>query len=314
MRGLCFFVACLAVFSCSPKTDPQSATLIPESSPYQFDASPVSDTPDYPGKTIDEVFPIISEKNLSDKEMGGKKYSVQAANFSVEFSNFTPISIRNDKAVLLNFKADSAGDYWSNLVGKSNLLGEKSSEIYVVATGPGAVCCTNYWINDISSGKPKSIFRSEDYGRFRDAMEIFDAEGDGVYELVQFDSCFRYFLDDCGSCSPEPRAVFKYDEKKGEYRPTKEIQQDFVKESMVRAKETIREKYETLQQTKDIGTESDVSKLVLDHVVNLLYLGRDKEAWQVFEKYKTGDSTKVIREIEFRLAGCKFYQALKRTK
>ena len=29
------------------------------------------------------------------------------------------------------------------------------------------------------------------------AYEIFDEDGDGVYELVQFDSCLRYFKDDC---------------------------------------------------------------------------------------------------------------------
>src|SRR5688572_14487402 len=139
----------------------------------------------YPGVTIDQRFPIISEHSFGDKGTDKLKFDVSVLGLTIQVSGFAPKVLRRKSVKLLSFKTRQPPDYWSNLVGTSSLLGEASSEIYVVSTGPGAVCCTNYWVVDVSSKKPKLIFRSEDFGNFREPMEIFDHDDDGVFELVQ---------------------------------------------------------------------------------------------------------------------------------
>ena len=47
-------------------------------------------------------------------------------------------------------------------------------------------------------------------------------------------------------------------------------------------------------------------------MVDLLFIGEEKNAWSVFDKYIDDGETR--REINKRLAGCKYYQALRRAK
>lgn len=272
----------------------------------------------YPGVTIDEKFPIIEQHDLQEKDFKEKTYSVNVENFQVIVKNFSPKTISQKEKTIFNYKTLYPNNYWSNLIGVSHLLGKNSKEIYVAATGPGAVCCTNYWITDVSTGTPRNVFRSEDFGNFRDPMEIFDADGDGIYELVQFDSAFRYFMDDCGACSPEPRAVFKYDKKTGTYLPAKGIQQDFVKESFLRTEKWLAEtfeKLEKLEKQKDVSLVLDFYRNRLAHIVDIFYIGDERRAWKTFDKYFSDDpyKEKTRAEIKNRLQQSKFYQALKKS-
>lgn len=154
----------------------------------------ISETPNddttYPGKTIDEIFPFIAEHDFMEENFKGKTYSEKVDKFEITIKNFAPKMIIKDGKTIFNFKTLYPNEYHSNLIGVSHLLGKNSKQIYVVSGGPGGVCCTNYWITEVSGKTPRNIFRSEDFGSFRDAMEIFDADGDGIYELVQFDSAF----------------------------------------------------------------------------------------------------------------------------
>ncbi len=282
------------------------------------------DNPEYLGISIDQEFPVIAHHNFMEEEFKEKTYTVDAEDFQITTKNFAPKTISKNSKVIFNFKTLSPNDYSSSIIGISQLLGKNSKEIYVVATGPGGVCCTNYWITDVSGKTPRSIFRSEDYGGFRDWMEVFDADGDGVYEIMQWDSAFRYFLDDCGACSPEPRAIFKYDKKLGEYVPAKNIQQDFVKERFLETEKWILESFEKLnrfERSKETENQEyktlklDYNRRFLDHVVDILYLGDDKKAWKIFDKYYNGynEKEKVRAEIKNRLRQSKFYQALKKS-
>ena len=313
MRSLCIFVLSLLFFSCA-----STSTLRPEqtnSNTIDFFAEPTPSpalAPEDLGVTIDQQFAILSDHGFSDENYKGKTFRVDALGMQVEVSNFAPKTIRKDSNVLFRFKTRHPNDYWSNLIGVSHLLGPNSNEIYAVSTGPGAVCCTNYWIMDVSSGKPRSIFRSEDFGNFREPMEIFDADRDGVYELVHFDSCFRYFMDDCGACAPEPRAYFKYDKNLGQYRPARGIMEDFVREGMMRTEKSVAEKFASLQDHEDPGAEFDLQKMVLSHFVDLLHVGEEKKAWVFFKKYHPNRTRKEMQEIQRRLANCKFYQALRK--
>ncbi|MCW5960127.1 MAG: hypothetical protein KIS76_08180 [Pyrinomonadaceae bacterium] len=299
-------------------------SLPPLSELAESEPSPEPTLP-YPGKSIDQVFPILFERSrTNEEEIDSEKYSFKIDRYAIQFDQLTPISITTGTKMLSKFNARSKGEYSSTLAGKSKLLGANSNEIWVVATGPGAVCCTNYWIFDISNPNPRLIFRSEDYGMFRNPMEVFDADGDGRYELVQFDSAFRYFMDDCGSCSPEPRAIFKYDKKLGKYIPAKNIQQDFVKTYFRESEKWILESFEKLknfEQNDETETQEyltlkqDYRRGFLNHIVDTFYLGNNRKAWAMFEKYYIGFNEKreVRAEIKNRLRHSKFYQALRRS-
>ncbi len=268
----------------------------------------------YPGRTIDQIFPIIESHDFMEEDFKQKTYTVNAEGFQVGINNFTPKTISKNGKHLFKFITLTPREYSSNLVGISHLLGKNSKQIYVVANGPGGVCCTNYWITDVSSGTPRNIYRSEDFGSFRDPMEIFDSDGDGIYELMQWDSAFRYFMDDCGSCSPEPRAIFKYDKKTQTYLPAKGVQQDFVKEGFLKTEKWLAETFEKLKTSDDPGEELNFHRSLLAHIVDLFYLGEERKAWKTFDKYFSNDShTKKIRdEIKSRLRQSKFYQALEK--
>jgi hypothetical protein len=268
----------------------------------------------YPGKTIDQVFPVIEDHDFQDKNFDGKSYSVNVGDFQIAIKNFAPKTIKRNEKVVFRFKTLYNEGYWANMIGTSNLLGKNSKELYVVVSGTGGVCCTNYWITDVSNKTPRNIFRSEDFGYFRDPMEIFDADGDGIYELVQFDSTFRYFMDDCGSCSPEPRAVFKYDKKTRTYLPAKGIQQEFVKEGFSKTQKWLAETFEKLKTSGDPGEELNFHRSLLAHIVDLFYLGEERKAWKTFDKYfpKGFNKKKTRAEIESRLRGSKYYLALRK--
>lgn len=266
----------------------------------------------YPGVTIDQKFSFIESHSFQEKDFKEKTFSVNAEDFQVTIKNFAPKTISKNGKIIFSYKTLYPNEYSSSLVGVSHLLSENSKEIYVVATGPGGVCCTNYWITDVSGEEPKNIFRSEDFGGFRDPMEIFDADGDGIYELMQWDSAFRYFMGDCGSCSPEPRAIFKYDEKLGKYLPAKGIQQDFVKESFLKTEKWLTETSKKLKEAQDPGLKLDFHRSLLSHIVDLLYLGEESKAWKTFDEYYSNDfdKEKTRTEIKKRLRQSKFYQQL----
>lgn len=284
-------------------------------SSYHFDGVN-SPTPEstiekkYPGKMIDEVFPIQFERSFIDKGIDKEVVTTQVDDFELKTRGFTPISLSQHKEEIFYFRPTSYEGYWSNLAGTASLLGRDAKQIYLVATGPGAVCCTNYWIVDVSLKKPRLIFSSEAYGRFRDAMEVFDSDNDGVYELVQFDSCFRYFMEECGTCTPEPRVVFKYDSRYQKYLPAAGIMQDFVKEAMLNTEKDIKEKYEAWKNGKDDNLKFDLHGIVLDHAVQLMHFGKEKEGWRFLKTYDPLYDRKLEKEVQGRLKGCLFFKHL----
>lgn len=296
-------------------TSVASEIPVPEvkAAPPHWEApEPQTPEPVYPGKTIDQIFPIIRDHDFREKELKEKSYSIPAGGFEVNIHGFAPRTISRGRNKLFRFKTLTPKEYSSGLVGVSRLLGKRSKQIYTVTVGPGAVCCTNYWITDVSTGKPREIFRSEEFGSFRDPMEVFDADGDGIYELVQFDSAFRYFMDSCGSCSPEPRAVFKYNKKVGRYMPVAGIQQDFIKKSFRLEEKRLEEAFRMLKKD-GWKADSDFPDDATPYIVDLFYLGEERKSWAAFERYFADApyKAKIRAAIKFRVKGSKFLAALK---
>ena len=316
MFRFCCVITIVLSLSCteadrrSASTDLPAVAVMPSATP--IDSRPSEpEYAAYPEKTIDEVFPVTTFSSSLDDDGREEDQSIDIAGYTMRIKNYVPHTLLKDGKVEFVFKKREPEGYWGTVVGVSHLRGPKSEDIYVAISGPGGVCCTNYSIIDISSGTPKSIFHSEDFGYFRNPMEVFDADGDGVYELVQFDSCMRYFLDDCGSCSPEPRVHFRYDRVQGQYLPAALIQQAFVRESMASIEKWIDHEFKKWKSTRDLQTRYELDRSLRSYVADLLHIGAEQKAWAVFKRYGDDSDGKERKEIKRRLAGCKFYQALR---
>src|SRR5262249_16184497 len=110
---------------------------------------PVPQETPYPGRTIDQIFPVVADHSFEEPDFVGKKYSVRVNGLKVNVRNFRPLSISRDNRKLLNFKTAYIDDYTSNAVGKSHLLGSRSTEVHI-STYTGAICCGEDWIADVS--------------------------------------------------------------------------------------------------------------------------------------------------------------------
>lgn len=320
MQKFIFIVFVLLLVSCTAEHSPvrqESETVTAITAPEEIvlptkASTPETEKPEYPGKAIDVVFPSTAHHGF-DKENRNKALHIEMDDFIVNFHNYNPKTITKNSNVIFNFRIANHDEYWSALAGKSKLLGTDSLEIYTATTGPGGVCCTNYWITDLSGQIPKNIFRSEDWGFFREWMEIFDEDGDGIYEIMQWDSCFRYFMDDCGSCSPEPRAYFKYDKRQKQYLPAKGITQDFYLEDLRDTEKRLDDMLAQLREGNDSGLSLEHHRGALAHFANLIHIGEEKKAWEFLKKHEMNDA-KMIKEINRRLSACPFYQYLRSKK
>jgi hypothetical protein len=247
----------------------------------------------YPGRRNDEVFPSIAEHSFSEPEFEGKRYSVVMDKLRVNIQNFAPKSISRNNQTLMRFQTGSNANYNSNRVGKSHLLGSHSNEIYVGANN-GGICCGEDWIVDITNGKPRIIFHSDDWGYFYGGLEVFDADGDGIYEIVDFDASFRYVASLLGVSSPQPRAVFKYDRRLRRYVPAPELQQGFVKQGMAENEKWIRRRYLKLKSEPEAYPEQFIINLI-SQVVDLFFQGKERQAWNMLNRYCPPDKLNSIR-------------------
>jgi hypothetical protein len=159
----------LAAISCGdrpqPQTTPQNGSLLAaaETAPNlsneaASENSTLSEFPDE-GNAIDQIFPITESHDFTEEAFNDQAFSVKVEDFEVRFNDFTPLTIEKDGRTVFRFKPRTPGEYHASLVGVSHLRGKNSKEIYVNASGPGGVCCINYWIVDISAETPRSIYQ-----------------------------------------------------------------------------------------------------------------------------------------------------------
>lgn len=267
----------------------------------------------YPGVDISDEFPQLEygstlEPNRLETKRSGQ-HVVKVGRARLSFVDYTPtsVSIGNNSAEI---QTRHPGEYWGYAVGKGDFLGKGSEVVYIYIDGPGVVCCNQTILIDVSRPIPRVIFRSEDDGGFKWGTEIFDAEGDGVFELVKWDTSFRYFMDDCGSCSPEPKAVFKYDKRLGKYIPAKGLRQDFEAENLKQDEERIKKQF-ALWKSGSPEMSYDLGRSVKAHVVDLLWTGEEEKAWQFFELYAPFDKDEVKKAMKAQLRSCDYYQAIR---
>ena len=151
----------------------KSLATATDASHYEFDGentpeNTIADENSYPGKTIDMVFPPSAETSIvRNGSNDGPDRKFEHSGFTIHTKGFSPSALeRNGKKIMKFYTASPWDEYWSFLIGEANLLGPSSKQVYIVSTGPGAVCCTNYWIVDIADSTPR-LFSERKFGRFR---------------------------------------------------------------------------------------------------------------------------------------------------
>jgi hypothetical protein len=296
----------------NPANVAQALTTRPAVAPEPAAEPTPKETP-YPGRELDQVFPFIAEHTFGEDALVGKPYSVAVDDLQVNFQNFAPKSISRNRQTLLRFNPDRGTEYISNWVGKSHLLGERSKEIYVSA-GNGGICCGEDWVADVTNGRPRIIFHRDEWGYFYGSLEIFDADGDGVYEIEDTDASFRYIAGLLGASSPQPRAVFKYDRRLRRYVPAPGLQQDFVKQSMAAGERWIIDASRGLD-TKPASTPEQFKVILISQVVDLLFQGKARQAWSRLNRYCARDELKSVRaELRGQVRKSPYLRAIRKLR
>jgi len=317
MRIFLLIAVSIFISACGQVKIPDEIAEMKTTPPVITESTP-EPTPDpddqeaYPGISIGEKFPPAVLYSF-DADKINESTSFDLAGYTVNFQKYAPLSLTQNGNVIFRFKKREEAGYWAMSAGTAHLTGLESNQIYVDVNGTAAICCNNYSIIDVGSGKPRSIYHSEDFGNFRGSMEIFDEDGDGIYEIVQMDSCLRYFNDDCGSCSPQPRAYFKYDRTKRQYLPATGVVQDFIRNGFVRSDKWLSEQQAEMKRSGDKYIQYDINRAAIAHTADLLYVGDPVRAWNVFDEYVDDPDGQIKRELNKRLSECKFYQYIKKT-
>jgi hypothetical protein len=125
-------------------------------------------------------------------------------------------------------------------------------------------------------------------GRESDDMGIIDLDHDGVCEITVPITDF-YGLQDKMSMAqiPLPEIVFKYDPKRGKYLPANQRFQDYE-----------------LEGTADLenvstGDEFSHRSIILGRFLDLIYAGKQKDAWDYFERaYKLKDKVEIKHRVK----------------
>jgi hypothetical protein len=130
------------------------------------------------------------------------------------------------------------------------------------------------------------IFNSTDYDVGHE-LEADDVDGDGTSELFMALHTFWFFDGLCGACSPNFAIAFKYDRKRGIFRPANHV----VKGSCDTADELIQaeQKIKVWQsENPDLISNpikaSDLYSKVLIHSLPLIYCGSEDLGWSFFDR------------------------------
>lgn len=199
---------------------------------------------------------------------------------------------------------------WAKL-GLFNFLGGRGKQLIVEGYSGGAHCCWEYKIIDLSPTY-RVLYDSDDWNVGYDLNPV-DLDKDGVFEFTQSVMTFDYFpLSHAYSAFPP--AVFKYNHRAGKYLPANRLFQSRVTQGIEAKLTKIAEwnKRPGLEKRTSI-IEPEYAATSLDVFLRYLYSGREKRAWDFFDKsYKLGDKQEIKFGIKRELRGCAIYKYLYR--
>jgi hypothetical protein len=242
------------------------------------------------------IFP--REKSLSYNGFDIAKLAKRSNNSPQELSLSYAVIKKNGR-VLAKFDGSTDEPMNSTSIGLFPLLGSKTEQLIVSQTVPRG---GRHWVVDLTAN-PKALFDSGDYEVGREDIWAVDIDGDGVYEIGLFVTSFYGAFDQLPvSSTPLPRVVFSYDKQAGKYLPANHRYRDYL--------------------LKDIGTEiSDLPTAAgerylarrLDILLQFLYVGKEKEGWEFFDKvYTLPDADKIKAKVKEVLQKAPAYKFIRK--
>ncbi|MEI6845670.1 MAG: hypothetical protein WCK36_01320, partial [Candidatus Firestonebacteria bacterium] len=105
-------------------------------------------------------------------------------------------------------------------------------------------------------------------------IAVADLDKDGAQELLQTSMVYDYGFDRPHVDSAFPLVVFKYNQTLKQYLPANRQFKEYLLQELKKTPLVV------------IDNEKDpaYSPLIM-HVITLLYMGSDKEAWETYDKY-----------------------------
>lgn len=171
--------------------------------------------------------------------------------------------------------------------GLTSLLGTGHQQLYVEMTLYRAA---EDWVIDLYP-RPRVVYHSSDYG-LSYGMSLRDVNGDGVAEITASVSDYNMFANTPVCCPPDVPAIFKYDHGVKKYVPANYLFQDYLLKDIDAELALARS-----------GTEMDFRRHFFTAFFHLLYAGKEREAWEFFEKnYDRADKADRRQEILQKLA------------
>lgn len=145
------------------------------------------------------------------------------------------------------------------------------------------------WVISLAP-EPRIIFDGPDWavGREGDDMRIVDLDNDSVFEITVPITDFYDFQDKLPIARiPLPQIIFKYDGKAMKYVPANPLFESYA-----------------LQRVSDRKVEKDADEfdkraMAIENLLALIYVGKQREAWELYNRsYALDDKEKIRRRVK----------------
>ena len=193
----------------------------------------------------------------------------------------------------------SSRGYWLEY-GFFNFLGKDKKQLIVQTYSGGAHCCYDYTIYDL---KPKFrvIYDSKHFDVGEKLIPV-DINGDGIFEFRQSIMAFDYFHASHAD-SVFPPAVFAYDKQKGRYDFANKKFPNYVLDDTKKAIDWLGKQKNQKENRSDLLEELNKRCIARLTFLNLVYAGREKEAWKFFNgNYNFEDREDFRKDVKKRIS------------
>lgn len=185
--------------------------------------------------------------------------------------------------------------------------GAKIPQLMVGQYSGGAHCCFSYWIFNLDID-----FRIIHQTEFPidSLVEVADLDGDGRHEIVQSLLTFDYFDRLPHAYSPSTLVIFQYDPEERSYIPANPKFASYLLKGLEKKIQAVKA-YNAKTDFGKIKVEEDYQHLplVLQVVIDYVYAGKEKEAWDFFDKeYKLSDKEAMRGKIKRQFEGDQVYE------
>lgn len=186
--------------------------------------------------------------------------------------------LKKNGKVLAKFDGAYSGYGNGTHFGLFSFLGGDKKQLVISQTIPRG---GRHWVVELVPSF-RIIYDSREFRVGREDLEVLDIDKDGRYEILQEITAFYGFRDLAPVETPLPTVIFRFDEKANKYLPANRLFQDFAL--------NIRE--------RDIASlntdESEYLPKRLDIALNLIFAGKENEAWEFFDRsYKRPDKEEI---------------------